>query len=332
MKAMVINKFGGPEVFELVDMPKPELKPGYVLVKVMASSLNPFEVKLRSGLLPEITPPFPAVLNADFSGVVIKNGENVELYRTGDEVFGFIGGLLNENGALAEYAIVDEELLCMKPKNVDFKTAALFPLVGITAYRAIMEKSNIKPNDKVLIHGAAGGVGHMAVQFAKMLNATVYATVSSDEKAEIAEHLGADHVINYKETSVEQYVKEFTDGKGFDVVFDTIGCENLLNSFKAVKPEGLVMTTNSRVSLDLTLIHHKSITFKTIYIVLPIVNNENRYEIGNTLNEIKKLIESGDLTIYRDENEFFFSEIAKAHQYYQDGNTTAKISLINDLI
>lgn len=332
MKAMVINKYGGPEVFELIDIPKPELKPGYVLVRVMASSLNPFEVKLRSGLLPEIAPPFPAVLNADFSGIVIEVGENVEMYTPGNEVFGFMGGIKNECGALAEYAIVDEELLCMKPSNLDFKTAALFPLVGITAYKAIMEKSNIKANDKVLIHGAAGGVGHMAVQFAKMLNAKVYATVSSDEKADIAEHLGADHVINYKKVSVDEYVKEFTDGKGFDVVFDTIGCENLFNSFRAVKPEGLVLTTNSRVTLDLTLIHHKSITFKTIYIVLPIINNEHRYEIGNTLNEMRKLIEAGDLTIYRDENEFVFSEIAKAHQYYQDGDTTAKISLINDLI
>ena len=332
MKAMVINKFGGPEVFELMDIPRPEIKPGYVLVRVMASSLNPFEIKLRSGLLPEFTPPFPAVLNSDVSGIVVKVGGNVEVLKPGDEVYGFIGGMADECGALAEYALVDEELLCKKPNNIDFKTSALFPLVGITAYKAIMENSHIKPGDKVLIHGAAGGVGHIAVQFAKMLQAEVYATVSNDEKAEIAEHLGADHVINYKTTNVEEYVNKYTDGKGFDVVFDTIGTSNLINSFKAAKIGGLVLTTNSRVTLDLTLVHHKSLTLKTIFIVLPVITNSDRNEIGNILNEMKKLIEAGNLTIYRDKTEFNFSEIIEAHKYYEAGNITAKIALVNDLI
>lgn len=332
MKAIVINKFGGPEVFEFMDIPKPEVKPGYVLVRVMASSLNPLEIKLRSGLLPEFTPPFPAVLNSDISGIVMKVGENVELLKPGDEVYGFIGGMTDECGALAEYALVDEELLCRKPNNIDFKTAALFPLVGISAYRAIMENSHIKAGDKVLIHGAAGGVGHIAVQFAKMLKAEVYATVSNDEKAEIAEHLGADHVINYKTTDVEEYVNKYTDGKGFDVVFDTFGTSNLINSFKAAKIEGLVLTTNSRVTLDLTLVHNKSLTLKTIFIVLPVLTNTARNEMGNILNEMKKMIEAGNLTIYKDKTEFNFSEIVEAHKYYEAGDTTAKIALINDLI
>lgn len=332
MKAMVINKFGGPEVFELMDIPKPEVKPGYVLVRVMASSLNPLEIKLRSGLLPEFTPPFPAVLNSDISGIVVKIGENVELLKPGDEVYGFIGGMTDECGALAEYALVDEELLCRKPNNIDFKTAALFPLVGLTAYRAIMENSHIKPGSKVLIHGAAGGVGHIAVQFAKMLKAEVYVTVSNDEKAEIAEHLGADYVINYKNTDVDEYVNRYTDGNGFDVVFDTYGTSNLINSFKAAKIEGLVLTTNSRVTLDLTLVHNKSLTLKTIFIVLPVLTNTGRNEMGNILNEMKKLIEAGNLTIYKDKTEFKFSEIIEAHKYYEAGDTTAKIALINDLI
>lgn len=332
MKAMVINKFGGPDVFELMDIPRPEVKPGYVLVRVMASSLNPFEIKLRSGLLPEFAPPFPAVLNSDVSGIVVKVGENVELLKPGDEVYGFIGGMKDECGALAEYALVDENLLCYKPSTLDFKTAALFPLVGISAYRAIMENSHIKEGDKVLIQGAAGGVGHIAVQFAKMLKAEVYATVSNDEKAEIAENLGADHVINYKTDDVEEYIKEYTDGKGFDVVFDTIGGSNLINSFKSARIGGLVLTTNSRVSLDLTLVHHKSLTLKTIFMPLPVLNNTHRNEIGNILYEMRKMIEAGQLTIYRDKNEFKFTDISKAHEYYEKGGTTAKIALLNNLI
>lgn len=333
MKAMVINKFGRPEVFELKDIPIPEVKPGYVLVKVIASSLNPFEVKLRSGLLPEFTPQFPAVLNSDVSGVVVKVGENVEMYKVGDEVYGFVGGLRGEEGgALAEFVLVDEELLSIKPSNLDFKSAALFPLVGITAYRAIMETSHIKSGDKVLIQGAAGGVGHIAIQFAKMLEAVVYATVSNEEKAEIAEHLGADYVINYKNTGVEEYVNQYTDGEGFDVVFDTIGGDNLINSFKAAKISGLVLTTNTRASVDLTLLHHKALILKAIFMILPVTTNTNRNEMGNILNEMKKMIEAGNLTIYRDKTEFKFSEIVEAHKYYEAGETTAKIALLNDLI
>lgn len=331
MKAMVINKTGGPEVFEMMDIDFPELKPGYVLVKVVASSLNPLETKIRSGLTPAIIPLFPAVLNADFSGTVMRVSEGVQKVKIGDEVYGFVGGVKKEWGALAEYTLVDEDLLCLKPDNLDFYESAMFPLVGITAWRAIIENSNIKTNDKVLIHGAAGGVGHIAVQLAKLLNAKVYATVSSSEKGEIAKSFGADYIINYKTEDVEQYVNKYTAGIGFDVVFDTIGGNNLLNSFSAVKIGGPVVTTNTRVTLDLSLMHSKSIGLKAIFMVLPVITNANRYEIGNILNEMKSLIEAGELRILKDKEEFKFSEIVKAHEYYESGKATGKILLINDL-
>jgi len=331
LKAMVINKTGGPEVFEMMDIDFPELKPGYVLVKVVASSLNPLETKIRSGLTPAIIPSFPAVLNADFSGTVMRVSEGVQKVKIGDEVYGFAGGVKKEWGALAEYTLVDEDLLCLKPGNVDFYEAAMYPLVGITAWRAIIENSNIKTNDKVLIHGAAGGVGHIAVQLAKLLNAKVYATVSSAEKGETAKSFGADYVINYKTEDVEQYVNKYTGGTGFDVVFDTIGGNNLLNSFSAVKIGGLVVTTNTRVTLDLSMMHSKSIGLKAIFMVLPVITNANRYEIGNILNEMKNLIEAGSLRILKDKEEFKFSEIVKAHEYYESGKATGKILLINDL-
>lgn len=332
MKAMVINKTGGPEVFEMMDIDFPTIKPGYVLVKVVASSLNPLETKIRSGLTPAIIPPFPAVLNADFSGTVIRVSEGVQKVKIGDEVYGYVGGIKNEWGALCEYTLVDEDLLCLKPSNLSFNEAAMFPLVGITAWRGIIEYSNIKTNDKVLIHGAAGGVGHIAVQLAKLLNAKVYATVSSDEKGEIAKSFGADYIINYKKEDVEQYVNKHTGGVGFDVIFDTIGGNNLLNSFKAVKLGGLVLTTNTRVTLDLSLMHSKSIGLKAIFIVLPVLTNTNRYELGNILNDMKTLIEEGKLRILKDEKEFKFSEITKAHEYYESGQAKGKILLINDLI
>ncbi len=331
MKAMVINKTGGPDVFEMMDIPKPEVKPGYVLVRVLASSLNPLETKIRSGLTPAIIPPFPAVLNADFSGIVEQVGEGVTNFKKGDEVFGYVGGVKGEWGSLAEYTLVDKDLMSLKPKNIDFNTAAMFPLVSMTAWKAIIEKSNIKAHDKVLIHGAAGGVGHMAVQFAKLLGAEVYATVSGDEKGKIAKNFGADYVINYKEKSVEQYVNEYTGGSGFDFVFDTIGGNNLLNSFKAVKIDGTVCTTNTRVTLDLSLMHSKAIGLKALFIVLPVLTNTRRFEIGNILSEVKKLIEQEKISILKDKNQFKFSEITKAHEYYESGIATGKISLVNDL-
>ncbi|MEL7650122.1 MAG: zinc-dependent alcohol dehydrogenase family protein [Sedimentibacter sp.] len=331
MKAMVLNKTGGPEVFEQTEIPKPETKPGYVLVKVAASSLNPLETKIRSGLTPAIIPPFPAVLNADFAGVVEDVGEGVSRFKKGDQVFGFVGGVKGECGALAQYTLVDQDLMSLKPANTDYETAAMYPLVSITAWRAIMEKSEIKPGYKVLIHGAAGGVGHMAVQLAKLQGAIVYATVSGSRKAEIARKFGADYTINYKESEVEQYVAENTNGKGFDVVFDTIGGNNLLNSFKAVKIDGLVCTTNTRVSLDLAMMHSKAIGLKAIFIVLPVLTGSNRHEIGDILNQVKNLVEEEKISILKDSSSFKFSEIGKAHEYYESGKAAGKISLVNDL-
>jgi NADPH:quinone reductase len=332
MKAMVINKFGGPEVFELMEIPRPVPKSGYVLVKVLASSLNPIETKIRSGLVASITSPFPAVLNADFSGIVEAVGEGVYEFKAGDEVFGFAGGVGGEAGVLAEYVSVDANLLSVKPKNLDFKTAALFPLVSITAWQGIMEKSEIKENDKILIHGAAGGVGHIAVQLAKIRGARVYATVSGSEKERIAKELGADYVINYKDMDVLRYVKEYTDGCGFDAVFDTVGGNNLINSFMAVKPNGVVSTTNARVTLDLGLIHRKAISLKGVFILVPIVDNIDRKGLGRTLKQVKELIEQDKLKVLKDEKEFVFSDISKVHEYYESGKAIGKISLINDFV
>ncbi|SFL93461.1 alcohol dehydrogenase catalytic domain-containing protein [Pelosinus propionicus] len=182
MKAMVIRNYGGPEVFEEADVKRPEVKAGYVLVKVIASSINPIETKIRSGLVPAITPAFPAILNSDFSGEIVSLGENVLQWNVGDEVFGCAGGVGQLQGALADYMLVDANLIAKKPSNIDHATAALFPLVSITAWEALREKVQIHPGDKVLIQGAAGGVGHIALQLAKQLGAVVYGTVRNQNR------------------------------------------------------------------------------------------------------------------------------------------------------
>lgn len=329
MKAMVIRDYGGPEVFQVADVKQPEVKAGYVLVKVAASSINPIETKIRSGLVPAITPAFPAILNADFSGQIVAIGENVLHWNIGDEVFGCAGGVGQLQGALADYMLVDANLIGKKPSNIDHATAALFPLVSITAWEALRKKVEIHAGDKVLIQGAAGGVGHIALQLAKEQGAIVYGTVRSQKQGAIIKELGADAVIFTETESVEEYVNKYTDGKGFDIVLDPIGGNNLINSFKAVKYNGSVCTTNARVTLDLGIIHAKAISLHAVFMLIPMVYNIARDHHGTILNNISQMIEKNQLHINRDEKQFPFYQIGEAHKYIESGKSQGKISLIH---
>jgi NADPH2:quinone reductase len=329
MKAMVIRNYGGPEVFEIADIKQPEVKPGYVLVKVAASSINPIETKIRSGLVPAITPAFPAILNADFSGEIVALGENASQWNIGDEVFGCAGGVGTLQGALAEYMLVDVNLLAKKPANIDHATAALFPLVSITAWEALKEKVHVTAGDKVLIHGAAGGVGHIALQLAKQQGAIVYGTVRSQKQADIIKELGADVIIFAGTESVEEYVNNYTNGQGFDIVLDPVGGNNLTNSFKAVKYNGAVCTTNARVTLDLGIMHAKAISLHAVFMLIPMVQNIDRKRHIIILKNISSMIEKGQLCINRDARQFSFHEIEEAHRYIESGKSLGKISLIN---
>ena len=192
---MVISGFGGPEVFEWAEVPIPVVTPGHVLIKVAASSLNPIDVKIRSGLVPALTPPFPAILHADVAGHVVEVGEGVSQWQPGDAVFGCAGGVGANQGALAEYMLADARLLARKPEGLSFQTAALYPLATITAWEAVMEPGFILPGSKVLVHGASGGVGHLAAQLAAFQGAFVFGTATSHEKAEIARQFGTDIAI-----------------------------------------------------------------------------------------------------------------------------------------
>jgi NADPH2:quinone reductase len=331
MKAMVIDHFGAPEVFYEAEIDRPQVKPGYLLVKVYASSVNPIETKIRSGLVPAITPAFPAVLNGDFSGIVVEVGDGVSDFKAGDEVFGNAGGALGETGALAEYMLVDSKLIWHKPENINHKTAALYPLVSITASE-LLEKAQIKEDDKILVHGIAGGVGHIVLQLAKLKGAKVYGTVSGDSKGKNALELGADAVINYRQTGVEEYVKQYTGGKGFDVVIDTVGGQNLLNSFKAVKLNGTVCTTNARVNLDLGMMHGRAISLRCVFIMIPLIYGIERERHKEILKKVKGLIENNKLKVLKADKEFLFTEVEEAHKYLESGKAEGKIALLSPYI
>ncbi|MDQ1096931.1 MULTISPECIES: zinc-dependent alcohol dehydrogenase family protein [Chryseobacterium] len=328
MEAIVVNCFGKPEnTFQAIRLPIPHINDDEVLIKVKATSVNPIDYKIRSGDLPHLVPSFPAILHGDVSGIVEKTGTNVRKFQAGDYVYGCIGGVVGINGALAEYTTADYRLLSKMPNGMSFTEAAAVPLVGITAYEAIFQRAKIVPGQKVLIYGGVGGVGHLALQFAKFLGAKVYATISNDQQDGIAKKLGADYTIDYRKETVEDFVNKHTEGKGFDMVFDTIGNQHLANSFEAVKRKGTVITTVSLDKIDLSLIHEKALTLHTVYMIIPILYNDEdgKKEHGAILRHITELMEQGKVMPLIDPVSFTLHEIAQAHIYAESGKSTGKI-------
>lgn len=330
MKAQIIQSFGDPSVFQLEEVSKPELKPGHVLIQVKASSVNPIDTKVRAGAVPAVAPEFPAVLHGDVAGFVSAVGEGVTGFKVGDEVFGCAGGFKGTGGALAEFMLADADLLAHKPKNLTMEEAAALPLVAITAWEALFNRAHLVPGQDILIHAATGGVGHIAIQLAKWKGATVYTTASSQEKLGIGTRLGADVMINYREESVHDYVQKYTDGKGFDVVFDTVGGENLDRSFEAAAVHGTVAAIAARSTHDLSPVHSKGLSLHVTFMLLKILNKDMHKQYGEILKKVAKVVEEGKLLPLVDPNMFTFDEVSKAHEYMESGKAIGKIVLKND--
>ncbi len=326
MKAHVITGFGGIDVLKIVDIPKPTIKSGHVLIKVTASSMNPLETRLRSGG-PAWAPELPGILHGDVSGTIAEVGEGVTPFKQGDTVYGCVGGVKGVPGALADFVLADERLVARSPQSITLAESAVLPLVSITAWEALIDRAKIQKGQTVLIHAGTGGVGHIAIQLAKWAGATVYTTVSSAEKEDIAKKLGADYVINYKTTSVKEYVQECTSGKGFDVVFDTVGGDNLALSCQAAKTNGVVVTTNSRTTIELTPFHSKGLTIHVVFMLIPLLTSEGREAQGKILTQIGKLVDEGKIRPLIDLKSFTFDEIAQAHKYLESGKAVGKILL-----
>ncbi|MEC0347680.1 zinc-dependent alcohol dehydrogenase family protein [Peribacillus frigoritolerans] len=330
MKAQIIQSFGDPSLFQLEEVSKPELKPGHVLIQVKASSVNPIDTKVRAGAVPAVAPDFPAILHGDVAGLVSAVGEGVTEFKVGDEVFGCAGGFKGTGGALAEFMLADADLLAHKPKNLTMEEAAALPLVAITAWEALFNRAHLVPGQDILIHAATGGVGHIAIQLAKWQGATVYTTASSQEKLEIATRLGADVTINYREESVHDYVQKYTAGKGFDVVFDTVGGENLDRSFEAAAVHGTVAAIAARSTHDLSQVHSKGLSLHVTFMLLKILNKDMHKQYGEILKKVAKVVEEGKLSPLVDPNMFTFDEVSKAHEYMESGKAIGKIVLKND--
>lgn len=330
MKAQLIEQFGDSSVFQTVEVPAPKVIPGHILIRVAASSVNPIDIKVRQGVVKGVAPELPAILHGDVAGVVEKVGEGVTNFKPGDEVYACAGGFKGTGGALADYMLADAALVALKPRSLTMREAAALPLVSITAWEALIDRANLRPGQNLLIHGSTGGVGHIAIQLAKWAGATVYATGSSKQKLDMGKELGADFGINYKEETVQDYIKKYTMGNGFDVVFDTIGGENLDRSFEAATINGTVVSIATRSTHDLSPLHAKGLSLHVVFMLLPIVTKVNRQHHGEILQQITKLVDEGKLKPLIDPKMFSFDEVSAAHQYLESGKAIGKVTLVNE--
>lgn len=327
MQAQIIHQFGSPTVFETAEIPIPQVLPNHVLIRVVATSVNPVDYKIRQGVVADIAPDFPAVLHGDVAGVIEAVGESVTTFQPGDEVYACAGGVKGLGGALAECMLADANLVAHKPKSLTMVEAAALPLVSITAWEGLIDRAQVQSGQRVLIYGATGGVGHIGVQLAKWAGATVYALVSNEEKGTSARKLGADFTINYRQQPVEEFVAEYTDGQGFDVVFDTVGNDNLQNAFKAAKLNGTVVSTVSLSQQDLTLLHAKGLTLHLVYMLIPLLHGVGRVRHGEILTQLAQLVDQGKVRPLLDSTIFQFSEVAAAHQRAESGQAIGKVVL-----
>ncbi|UMR28497.1 zinc-dependent alcohol dehydrogenase family protein [Massilia sp. MB5] len=227
MKTMLLTSFGGPKSFELCDVPKPVPQAGQVLVRVHASSINPLDYQVRRGDYPDLVP-LPAITGHDVSGVIEEVGPGVTAFSPGDEVW-YTPQIFDGPGSYAEYHVAAENIIGKKPPSLSHLEAASLSLVGGTAWEALVARAALRVGESILIHGGAGGVGHVAIQLAKAMGARVFTTVR-EANFEFARSLGADVLIDYaKEDYVAAIMRE-TGRRGVDVVFDTIGGNTLSRS------------------------------------------------------------------------------------------------------
>lgn len=328
MHAWIIEEHGGPEVFKQVEQPTPTPGPGEVRIKVAATSVNPVDYKIRSGAAEALCPPKPAILHGDVSGVIDAVGEGVDRFAVSDAVYGCVGGYGNVQGVLADFAIADSRLIAKAPASIPLQDCAALPLVTITASEGLTKLGDLA-GQHLLVHGGTGGVGHAIVQLAKATGATVSATVGSNDKAALAQQLGADHTINYRDESVEQYVERLTDGKGFDAVFDTVGGANIAASVQAVKLNGQVACIQGRGDIDGGLLHMRGTSLHLVFMLIPILHDIGRERHGAIMQHVAKRVDAGDLKPLIDNKRLTFDQIGQAHAYAESGKQVGKVLVVH---
>ncbi|MCA4960769.1 zinc-dependent alcohol dehydrogenase family protein [Pseudomonas sp. Y24-6] len=283
MKAMIIKSFGGPESFELCDVTKPVPGTGQVLVRVHATSINPLDYQVRRGDYPDLVP-LPAISGHDVSGVVEEVGPGVTAFAPGDEVW-YTPQIFDGSGSYAEYHVAAQNIVGKKPASLSHLEAASLSLVGGTAWEALTVRAALKVGESILIHGGAGGVGHVAIQLAKAIGARVFTTVR-EANFEFVRSMGADVIIDYEKEDYVDAINRETDGRGVDVVFDTIGGNTLARSPDALAQLGRVVSiVDIAQPQNLVQAWGKNASYHFVF------TRQNR----GKLDELSALIERGQL-------------------------------------
>ncbi|MBZ9655641.1 zinc-dependent alcohol dehydrogenase family protein [Phyllobacterium lublinensis] len=301
---------------------RPVAAAGEVLVRIAASGVNPLDTKIRAGNAAHAAHPLPAILGIDLAGVVEAVGGEVSGFNPGDEVYGMTGGVGGIQGSLAEYSAVDARLLALKPSTLSMREAASLPLVFITAWEGLVDRAKVKRGQKVLVLGGAGGVGNMVVQIATSFDADVYA-VDGPQKADYIRSIGATAIDRLED--VNEYVSRYTQGHGFDVVYDTLGGTGLDTAFNAVARFGHVVSSLGWGTHSLAPLSFKAATYSGVFTLLPLLTGEGRAHHGDILREATRLAEAGKLVPRLDPRRFDMTNVAAAHRLIETRQANGKL-------
>jgi NADPH:quinone reductase len=332
MKAAVRSAVGAPHVLQLQDVPQPFLRGDHeVLVRLKAAGVNPVDTKLRAN--PSLYPlHIPVVLGCDGAGIVEAVAPSVANFKPGDEVYFCRCGFGDQTGTYAQYVAVEEHFLANKPKRLDFVTAAAAPLVLITAWESLYDRAHIAPQQAVLIHGGAGGVGHVAVQLARHAGARIATTVSSASKAAFTETLGAARSILYKSEDFVGAVMAWTQGQGVAMALDTVGGATFQQTFAAVSCYGDVVTLlQPGNDVDWTLARQRNLRIGFELMLSPMLADlpEAQQHQGEILRQCADRIDARKLEIHVAEV-FPLAEAARAHEFLERAAPMGKVVLSID--
>lgn len=334
MKSILMTAAGNTDVLQLCEIAKPELpSPHHILVKLVAAGVNPLDAKLRAK--PAFYPDkLPAILGCDGAGIVEEIGSAVSRFKIGDAVYFCNGGLGDEPGCYAEYTTVHEDYCALKPANLSLQDSAALPLVLLTAWEALVERVNLQAGQTILIHGAAGGVGHIAVQLAHHLGARIAATVGNTKKAGLVHGLGAEKIILYKEQDFVQAILTWTDGRGADVVFDTVGGEVFLRSLDAARIGGklvsILATPLAAADVQLARQRNMSLCYELMLTPQLLKLHDERIRQRKILEQGARLVESGQLGVLVS-HRLPLKNAAEAHRLIEQSGVTGKIILDNSI-
>jgi NADPH:quinone reductase-like Zn-dependent oxidoreductase len=328
MKAFIVDRYGSNDGVRFGEMPDPELRENDVLVQIHAASVNPLDLKIRDGKLKLILPyRLPLILGNDLAGVVVGVGSQVRRFKPGDEVYARPDQ--DRIGAFAEFISMNEDAVANKPKELTMEEAASLPLVGLTAWQALIERANLKKGQKVLIHAGSGGVGTFAIQLAKHVGAIV-ATTTSTANLDWVKRLGADIVIDYRKDDFETILRDY------DVVLDTLGGETLKKSLRVLKPGGKLISLSGPPDPDFAKDIGSTWTLRLVMRLLSyrIRKKARRHHVsysflfmrasGDQLREIGSLIDSGIIRPVVD-RVFPFASTKEALVYVEKGRAKGKV-------